>query len=295
MRAWLGLLAVSITMVVVGALLFWRGHGHGHEDGDGGFRVTTSLPVQTETTFDWQGKVSKGQSLFLRDVNGDITVTAATGETAEVHAVKSWQRGDPNQVQVLAVPGDSGATICALWRGRTGECAANGHYTAHCCRNSSDVRVQLSVKLPKGVRLDIFGTNGSINVTGAAAELKLITVNGGIDATTSTGGISAVTVNGNVNATTKALPPGSEVKVVTVNGSITVVLPVKLDADISAKAVSGGVQSEFPVAISSGMLGKKIEGRVGAGGVKIDLTTVNGSIELKKVPASTTRVSVLPK
>src|SRR5256885_7134740 len=88
MRAWLGLLAVSITMVVVGALLFWRGHGHGHEDGDGGFRVTSSLPVQTETTFDWQGRVSKGQALFLRDVNGDITVTAATGQTAEVHAVK---------------------------------------------------------------------------------------------------------------------------------------------------------------------------------------------------------------
>jgi hypothetical protein len=286
MRAWLGLLAVSVAMVVVGALLFWRGHGHGHDDGDGGFSVTTRLPVQTETTFDWQGKVSQGQALFLRDVNGDITVTAATGQTAEVHAVKTWQRGDPSQVQVLAVPGDSGATICALWRGRTGDCGANGHYTTHGFRNSSDVRVQLTVKLPKGARLDVFGTNGNINVTGAAAELKLITVNGGIDAITSTGGISAVTVNGNVNATTKALPPGSAVKVVTVNGSITVTLPVKLDADISAKAVSGGVQSEFPVAISSGMLGKKIEGRVGAGGVKIDLTTVNGSIELKKVPVS---------
>lgn len=285
MRAWLGLLAVSITMVVVGALLFWRGHGHG-SDGDGGFRVTSRLPVQTETTFDWQGQVPKGQSLFLRDMNGDITVTAATGTQAEVHAVKTWQRGDPTEVQVLAVPGDSGATICALWRGRTGDCAANGHYTTHGLRNSSDVRVQLTVKLPKGVRLDVFGTNGGINVSGATAGLKLITVNGGIDASTSTGGIDAVTVNGNVNATTKALPPGSEVKVVTVNGSITVTLPVKLDADISAKAVAGSVQSEYPVAISSGMLGKKIAGRVGAGGVNINLTTVNGSIELKKVPVS---------
>lgn len=286
MRAWLGLLAVSVAMVVVGALMFWRGHGHSHDDGDGGFSVTTRLPVQTETTFDWQGKIPPGQVLFLRDVNGDITVTAATGANAEVHAVKTWERGDATQVQVLAVPGDSGATVCALWRGRTGDCGANGHYTTHGLRNSSDVRVQMVVKLPKGTRLDVFGTNGSINVTGATASLKLITVNGGIDASTSSGGISAVTVNGNVNATTKALPPGSEVKVVTVNGSITVTLPVKLDADITAKAVSGGVQSEYPVAISSGMLGKKIEGRVGAGGVKIDLTTVNGSIELKKVPVS---------
>ncbi|HEY6854440.1 MAG TPA: DUF4097 family beta strand repeat-containing protein [Gemmatimonadales bacterium] len=288
MRVWLGLLAVSVTMVVVGALLFWRGHGHSRDDGnDGGFRVSTRLPVQTETTFDWQGVVPKGQSLFLRDQSGDITVTAATGTQAEVHAVKTWQSGDPSAVQVLAVPGDSGATVCALWRGRTGDCGANGHYNIHGISNKSDVQVNLTVKLPKGVRLDVVGTNGTIKVTGAAADMRLITVNGEIDAATSTGGVNAVTVNGNVHASTRTLPPGSEVKIVTVNGSVTIELPIKLDADINAKAVSGGVQSEYPVAVSSGMLGKHIEGRVGAGGVPISVTTVNGSIELKKVPVST--------
>ena len=286
MRVWLGLLGVSVAMVVVGALLFWRGHGRGRDGADGGFRFSERLPVQTETTFDWQGVVPKGQSLFLRDMNGDITVTAAAGPQAEVHAVKTWQSGDPTQVQVLAVPGDSGATVCALWRGRTGDCGANGHYNMHGINGKSGVQVNLTVKLPKGVRLDVVGTNGSINVTGAAAAMHLITVNGGIDAATSTGGINAVTVNGNVHATTRALPPGSEVKVVTVNGSVTVELPIKLDADINAKAISGGVTSEFPVAVSSGVLGKHIEGRVGAGGVPVSVTTVNGSIELKKVPVS---------
>jgi DUF4097 and DUF4098 domain-containing protein YvlB len=287
MRVWLGLLAVSVGMVVVGALLFWRGHGHSHGDNDdGGFSVSSRLPEQPEPTVDWQGLVPKGQSLFLRDVNGDITVTAATGANAEVHAAKVWQQSDPAQVQVLAVPGDSGATVCALWRGRTGDCRANGHYTMHGVSNKSDVQVNLTVKLPKGVRLDVIGANGHISVTGAAAELHLVTVNGGINAATSTGGITAVTVNGNVDVTTKVLPAGSEVKVVTVNGSVTVTLPAKLDADIKAKAVAGGVQSEFPVAVGAGILGKHVEGRVGLGGAQVDITTVNGSIELKKIPAS---------
>jgi hypothetical protein len=284
MRVWLGLLGVSVAMVVVGALLFWRGHGHGHEDM---FNVTSRLPVQSETTFDWQGKLAKGQSLFLRDVNGDIAVTAAPGDVAVVHAVKTWQRADPAQVQVIAVPGDSGATVCALWAGRTGDCGANGHYTMHGIRNSSDVRVQLTVQLPKGVRLDVLGANGGINVTGAAAALHLITVNGTIEAATASGGINAVTVNGDVRATTKALPPGSEVKIVTVNGSITATLPAKLDADVNAKAVSGSVESEFPMTVKSGVLGRHLEGRVGLGGATVNLTTVNGSIDIKKV--------VLPK
>jgi DUF4097 and DUF4098 domain-containing protein YvlB len=103
-------------------------------------------------------------------------------------------------------------------------------------------------------------------------------------------------VNGNVNATTKALALGSEVKVETVNGSITITLPAKLDADVNARAVTGSVQSEFPLAVSSGMLGKHVAGRVGAGGVPINLTTVNGSIELKKVSVSAPKkVSVSPQ
>jgi DUF4097 and DUF4098 domain-containing protein YvlB len=187
---------------------------------------------------------------------------------------------------VLAIPGDSGATICALWRGRTGDCGANGHYTMHGMSTKSDVRVQLTVKLPKGVRLDVFGTNGGVNVTGAAADLHLITVNGGIEATTSSGGINAKTVNGNVTFTTRALPPGSGVKIETVNGSITAVLPAKLDADIDARSISGNVESAYAVNVSSGMIGKHSEGRVGAGGVPIHLVTVNGSIELKKAAVS---------
>src|SRR5712692_11676497 len=200
MRVWLGLLAVSVAMVVVGALLFWRGHGHSRGE-DFNFDVSSRLPAQPETTFDWQGTVPRGQTLFLRDMNGDVEVVPAPGANVEVHGVKTWQRSDPAQVQVLAVPGDSGATICALWRGRSGDCGSNGHYTIHGISTKSDVRVQLTVKLPKGARLDVFGTNGGIKVTGAAADLRLITVNGGIDATTSAGGINAKTVNGNVNAT----------------------------------------------------------------------------------------------
>lgn len=284
MRVWLGLLAVSVGMVVVGALLFWRGHGRSR-DGDFNFDVSSRLPAQADTTFDWQGPVSKGRTLFLRDINGDIEVVSATGTTAAVHAVKTWQRSDPAAVQVLAVPGDSGATICALWRGRTGDCGANGHYTMHGLSTKSDVRVQLTVKLPKGAALDIVGANGSIKVTGAAAALHLVTVNGTIDAATATGGISAVTVNGNVHIATSALPAGSEVKVVTVNGSITAELPAKLDADVTARAVSGSVQSEFPMTVQSGALGRHLEGRVGLGGIPISLTTVNGAIELKKVVA----------
>src|SRR5258708_31908877 len=94
MRVRPGLLAVSVAMVVVGALLFWRGRGHG-QDGDGGFNITTRLPVQTETTFDWQGKAPPGQALFLLASNGELTESAPPGYAAHVHPAQNLQGGPP--------------------------------------------------------------------------------------------------------------------------------------------------------------------------------------------------------
>src|SRR5258708_8278967 len=101
MRVRPGLLAVSVAMVVVGALLFWRGRGHG-QDGDGGFNITTRLPVQTETTFDWQGKAPPGPALFLPAPKGGLTVTPAPGDAAAVPPGPTRQGGHPRPLQAPA-------------------------------------------------------------------------------------------------------------------------------------------------------------------------------------------------
>ncbi len=67
-----------------------------------------------------------------------------------------------------------------------------------------------------------------------------------------------------------------------VNGGITVTLPEKVSADLEATTVNGSVDSDFPNTVRGRMQPQSLRGRLGDGGRTLSLTTVNGSIELRK-------------
>ena len=48
--------------------------------------------------FSWDGRITNGKWLYVRDLNGSIRVERATGDRAEVTAVKRWRRGNPEDV-----------------------------------------------------------------------------------------------------------------------------------------------------------------------------------------------------
>jgi DUF4097 and DUF4098 domain-containing protein YvlB len=66
-----------------------------------------------------------------------------------------------------------------------------------------------------------------------------------------------------------------------VNGSATAELPARLDADVEARTVNGSIQTDYPLEVT-GKVGKHARGMVGIGGRKVHVTTVNGSINLRK-------------
>ena len=68
--------------------------------------------------FTWDGRISSGHWLYVRDLNGSIRVEKATGDRAEVTAVKRWRRGNPEDVRIETrrLGGDDGdVIICAFW------------------------------------------------------------------------------------------------------------------------------------------------------------------------------------
>jgi DUF4097 and DUF4098 domain-containing protein YvlB len=68
-----------------------------------------------------------------------------------------------------------------------------------------------------------------------------------------------------------------------VNGSITLEIPDGVNADLDMRTVNGGVTSEdFPITIQGRIDRRRIEGKLGKGGPEIRLSTVNGSIRLRK-------------
>src|SRR5687767_15791103 len=65
--------------------------------------AAAAAPAQQRTSdrdFSWDGRVTSGRWLYVRNLNGSIRVERATGDRAEVTAVKRWRRGNPEDIRI---------------------------------------------------------------------------------------------------------------------------------------------------------------------------------------------------
>ncbi len=262
------------------------------------FALTIGIPAgaqdrqSSERDFRWDGNISSGRWVYARNLNGSVRVERATGGRLEVTAVKRWRRGDPADVtvQVTRVGNAEGdVLICALWRDVTAECDEQGYRTENRRRdrsrwdrdNDDDVSLEITVRVPDGVKIDVSSVNGGLDISGATAEVEAHTVNGGIEARSSGGPVNASTVNGEIDVRMGAIGSGN-LDFSTTNGSITVTVPDGLNADITMRTVNGSVGSDFPMTVNGRISPRRIAATIGRGGMKIDLSTVNGSIDLRR-------------
>lgn len=235
--------------------------------------------------FSWHGTLAAGRTIEIRGVNGRIDAEAASGSTIEVTAVKKEnRRGNAEDVKIEVVEWNGGVTICAVYptprrARRDNHCGGGDDYQMS--TNDNDVEVRFTVKVPRGVRLDAGTVNGGIRATGLAADAELHTVNGGIDVTTS-GTVDAETVNGDIDARIGRVDWTGTLEFKTVNGGITLTAPATLATEIEASTVNGSVDSDFPITIQGRMQRRHLRGTIGSGGRSLELTTVNGGIELRK-------------
>src|SRR5688572_10350367 len=111
----------------------------------------------SDRDFSWEGRVTSGKWLYVRNLNGAIRVERATGDRAEVTAVKRWRRGNPEEVRIESrrLGGEDGdAIICAFWN-ENASCDEDGYRSRgdnHWRGRDNDTSVEFTIKLPAGVR-----------------------------------------------------------------------------------------------------------------------------------------------
>lgn len=252
------------------------------------FSVIAAAPLgaqrQTEqNAFTWAGRVPTGHWIRVRNLNGEITVTASNSDRVEVTATKQWRHSDPQSVRFEVRKygaNDDDVMICAIWNDRT-DCDERGANDSHDVRNN-DVSVQFRVMVPRGVKVGVYSVNGAVSVEGATSEVEATTVNGEVEATSSGGPVNASTVNGSVTARMGRFDNDEDLNFSTVNGSVVAEFAGQLDADIELSTVNGRFQTDYPVTINGRLDPRHLRARLGQGGRRIRLSTVNGNVELRR-------------
>lgn len=257
-------------LAAIGATLIGLAVGRdGWAGSDGGRR---------HEAWNWSGTLAAGRTLEINGVNGDISAEPSSGDRIEVVADKSGKRSDPATVKIEVVQDSDGITICAVYPGQGSACTGD---KGSSWKNHSDVSVDFTVKVPAGVVFAANTVNGGVTARALNGPVRAHTVNGSCDIETSRSG-EAATVNGNVNATLGQVAANDHLDFSSVNGSITLRLPQRFDADLEGSTVNGSIETDFPVTVSGKWGPRNMHGTVGRGGAKLNASTVNGSIKMTK-------------
>ena len=225
------------------------------------------------------------RTLWLRNINGSITVTPSAGRQLEIHAERTFKHSSADSVRIITAESDGGLTVCAMWTG-SGSCGPDGHYNSPGHMNGNDAAAVFEVRLPRGVRLDASTVNGDVSVDGSSAPVDAVTVNGDVTVETANGPITVTTVNGDAHATMHALTGPGDVKITTVHGDAQVDLPAGIDAVVDGHTVAGDISSEFPLTVTGKFASHSLSGTLGKGGRQIHITTVTGDVDVREVGAA---------
>ncbi len=237
--------------------------------------------------FRWEGAVASGKWVKLQNINGDVEVMAASGNRVEITAIKRNRRGDTDDVRIEVKrygTNEENVFVCAIWGEAT--CDENGYRSPKRRHrdhdDDNDTEVEFTVRVPRGVNVDVGTVNGSVDVRGATGEVHASSVNGGVEAISDGGPVHASTVNGSIRASMRSLGSG-DLEFSTVNGSITVELPEDLNADLRMNTVNGTLSSrDFPLTVTGRFNPQNMRATIGKGGTRLSFSTVNGNVEIRK-------------
>lgn len=237
--------------------------------------------------FTWEGRIREGRWIMIRNMNGTVEVTRGTSDRVEVTASRHTRRGDPDHVRFEVKKfgtNEEDVLVCALW-GENSSCDERSYRSRNDNRgrrNPHDVMVEFTVRVPKGVKVAAFSTNGEVSVDGVDSEVDAGTVNGAVLVRSSGGPVSANTVNGSVRAVMGRFNLDTDLSFSSVNGSVVAEFADDLNADVELSTVNGRFLTDFPVTISGRIDPRRLRATLGKGGPRIRLNTVNGNVELRK-------------
>jgi hypothetical protein len=154
--------------------------------------------------------------------------------------------------------------------------------------------IEWTIKVPKGVVVDLRTVNGGVRLDGLQGEVHAKTTNGGVKGINVTANIlEASSVNGGIDIELGgALDANGTIDIETVNGGVTLGMAADSKATIVARAVNGGVRVDGldihkQEQSNSFESKRRLEGTLNGGGAKVNVSTTNGGVRISRSGGTT--------
>ena len=254
--------------------------------------VTLALPAAAQNRaadFSWSKPLAAGGTVSIHNINGDIKVVPSTSGKVEVLGFKRGSGRGLDNMKVDVVESSRGVNICVIRTDLDSYCDEEGmHQNDRRSRWSRDDdwgngRVNLEIAVPTNLVVRPSTVSGDIDVTGAHGDISANSVSGEIilDKLLASS-VRANSVSGSITVRIDRLTGAGDFSFHSVSGDVLLELPRDFGADLSMSTVSGDVDSDFPITLGNGRMSRRsLNARIGAGGRRLDVSTVSGDLKLR--------------
>jgi len=204
--------------------------------------------------------------VIIQNLYGDVSIVGWDRDEVLVEAIK--RSADPrrlDEAQIVVQPSAAGLSIRTQYSGSDA-----GHPAS----------VEYRITVPRSATLDeVKLINGGLWISGLAGAVTASAVNGNIRAEKLGGHADLSTINGRLFAEFNHIASANHISLRTVNGPISLSIPSRSAATVTAHNQSGGIQSDFGKAVRS-EAGLELHTRINKGGADIRVHNVNGGISI---------------
>jgi hypothetical protein len=211
--------------------------------------------------------LSPNGHVVIENLYGDVSITAWDRDEVQVIAVK--RSPDPRRLDDARIVVEPTSELLSI---RTQYAGADAEHPAS---------VDYWIRVPRSANLeDVKLINGGLSIIGMAGPVKASAVNGNIHADQLEGQAELSTVNGKVEADFHRINRANPISLSSVNGPIHLSIPGGTGANLVARNLSGGIESDFGhVSHATGVHRLVVKGS----GAHIQLHNVNGGISIHSI------------
>lgn len=203
----------------------------------------------------------------IENVNGSITIETWNDGAVQIRAEKIADSEESlRDIDIeISGSGDRVRVKTYLPKSRRGESRA----------------VEYHVMIPATAKVDVETVNGKVEVFGVQGPLNAATVNGSVEVEGLGSQADVSTTNGSIKAHYSDTVDGDH-SFSTTNGSVTLYLPDGASGELDASTVNGSITTDFPATVNR-LSKRRLKGSFGGGGGShFEISTVNGSVKIRK-------------
>jgi hypothetical protein len=205
-------------------------------------------------------------------INGRVEIETSSGNTAEIHIVRSARTREALQYRKIIIQQSSTSLVIK------GEEEKDNDRSWR----EKDVRHRVFLKLPRQISLNTSGVNGRVTIGEVDGEVTVSGVNGRVDVAQAIGYSKLSGINGKVAVKIVRLGPRG-VDIDGINGPVEIQFTEDINADLNVNGINGQVNTDLAnVTVQGKMERENFRAKIGSGGSPIQVSGINGKVTLTR-------------